>query len=102
MNSRYLHSVHPRKRIAEVALVLAVFWFLRPVSAGDLNPPPGPITPTQRTPIGANTTPGDADSLFMITQPGSYYLTGNIIGVSGKFGIEINASGVTLDLMGFD
>ncbi len=102
MNPRYLHSVHPLKRIADFALVLTVLWFLRPASAGDLNPPPGPIAPTQRTPIGASTTPGDADSLFKITLRGSYYLTGNITGVVGKSGVEIAASGVTLDLMGFD
>lgn len=80
------------------------------VNAGVLEPPPGPIMPTMknldtvqpRVPIGQDTTPGDADSVFKITQPGSYYLTGNITGVSGKMGIEIVASGVTLDLMGFD
>jgi hypothetical protein len=72
------------------------------VFGGDLNPPAGPISATQRTPIGANTTPGDADSLYKIIRPGSYYLTGNIAGVVAKYGIEIAASGVTLDLMGFD
>jgi hypothetical protein len=78
--------------------------------AGPLDPPAGPITPTYKTltevepriAINATNTPGDADSLFKITQPGSYYLTGNITGVVGKHGIEIAASGVTLDLMGFD
>jgi parallel beta-helix repeat protein len=55
-----------------------------------------------RTPVSPTTTPGDADSLFKIVQPGSYYLTGNITGVVGKSGIEIAASGVTIDLMGFD
>jgi parallel beta-helix repeat protein len=77
--------------------------------AGPLNPPPGPITSTYktltevepRTAINATNTPGDADSLFKITQPGSYYLTGNITGVSGKHGIEIAASDVTIDLGGF-
>ncbi len=74
--------------------------------AGPLNPPAGPVTstpgPEPRTVINAANTPGDADSLFKITQPGSYYLTGNITGVTGKHGIEIVASGVTLDLNGFD
>ncbi len=74
--------------------------------AGPLNPPAGPIAPTPgpepRTAINLTNTPGDADSLFKITQPGSYYLTGNITGVAGRHGIEIAASGVTLDLMGFD
>ncbi len=76
------------------------------VVAGDLNPPPGAPSPTPgpepRTAINATNTPGDADSLFKITQPGSYYLTGNITGEIGKHGIEIAASGVTLDLMGFN
>src|SRR5678815_1587099 len=72
--------------------------------------PPGAPAPTMKTldqveprvAINATNTPGDDDSLFKITQPGSYYLTGNITGVAGKHGIEIAASGVTLDLNGFD
>jgi parallel beta-helix repeat protein len=78
--------------------------------AGPLSAPVGPITGTYKTlsevepriAINQANTPGDANSLFKITQPGSYYLTGNIAGVAGKHGIEITASGVTLDLMGFD
>ncbi len=90
-----------------VAAAVACVWL---ANAGDLNPPTGPITPTMKTldevepriAINATNTPGDADSLFKITQPGSYYLTGNITGVVGKHGVEIVASGVTLDLNGFD
>ena len=83
--------------------------------AGPLNPPAGPVTSTYKTltevepriAINATNTPGDAigdpsPSLFKITQPGSYYLTGNITGVEDTHGIEIVASGVTLDLNGFD
>jgi len=81
------------------AIILAGAWF---AGAGDLNPPVGAVGPTQRTPVNANMTPGDADSLFKISQPGSYYFTGNITGVVGKHGVEIVASGVTLDLNGFD
>jgi parallel beta-helix repeat protein len=55
-----------------------------------------------RIAINAANTPGDADSLFRITQPGSYYLTGNVTGVSAKSGIEIAADNVTIDLNGFD
>jgi len=51
--------------------------------------------------VSATNTPGDADSLFKISQPGSYYLTGDITGVSGKTGIEVAADSVTLDLNGF-
>jgi parallel beta-helix repeat protein len=79
-------------------------------NAGDLNPPAGPIAPTMKTlqdiepriPINAVNTPGDADSLFKITQPGSYYLTGNVQGVAGRKGIEVVASHVTIDMRGFD
>ncbi|MCB9845304.1 MAG: right-handed parallel beta-helix repeat-containing protein [Phycisphaeraceae bacterium] len=78
--------------------------------AGPLDPPAGPVAGTNKTlaevepriAINSTNTPGDADSLYKITAPGSYYLTGNITGVVAKHGIEIAASGVTLDLNGFD
>lgn len=77
---------------------------------GPLNPPPGVPAPTMktleqlepRTPVSLTTTPGTPSAIFKITQPGSYYLTGNLVGESGKNGIEIAAAGVTLDLMGFE
>jgi parallel beta-helix repeat protein len=80
------------------------------LAAGPLSPPAGPVASTYKTlaevepriAINATNTPGDANSLYKITQPGSYYLTGNITGVAGKHGIEIAASGVSLDLNGFD
>ena len=80
------------------------------LAVGDLNPPAGAVAATgkrlteiePRTPISATTTPGDADSTFRISQPGSYYLTGNVVGLAGRHGIEIAASSVTLDLGGFN
>lgn len=89
-------------RITHLICAVVILAGPRLTSAGDLNPPAGPIAPTQRTPVNANMTPGDADSLFKISLPGSYYLTGNITGVAAKHGVEIAASGVTLDLNGFD
>ncbi len=78
-------------------------------SAGVLAPPAGPVAPTMkdlvevepRIAVNGTNTPGDANSLFRIDQPGSYYLTGNIINGALDRGIEIEASGVTLDLNGF-
>lgn len=78
-------------------------------SAGPLGPPAGPIASTgktltevePRTLINATNTPGDGNSMFRISQPGSYYLDGNVTGVSGRSGIKIAADGVTIDLMGF-
>ncbi len=102
-----MYRIH--QSVVPVAAVLLAggAWYAR---AGDLNPPAGPVTGTMKTlvevepriAINATNTPGDADSLFKITQRGSYYLTGNIAGVAAKHGIEIVASGVTLDLNGFD
>ena len=78
-------------------------------SAGDLNPPTGPVDSTMKTldevepriPLNLTNTPGDANSVFKITNPGSYYLIGNLKGISGKHGIEIASSNVSIDLMGF-
>ena len=99
-----------RKHTAFSLAALALLLTGDLLYAGPLNPPAGPIASTNktitevepRTAINAANTPGDADSLFKITQPGSYYLTGNITGVVGRHGIEIAASGVTIDMMGFD
>lgn len=98
-----------RARAVTVLAPLVVVAAAGVLFAGPLNPPVGPIAPTPgpepRIAINATNTPGDSDatpSLFKITQPGSYYLTGNIAGVAGRHGIEIAASGVTLDLNGFD
>ena len=104
-------SEHIDRRVLLGAAGLAgVAAFSKLARAGDLDPPRGPIEPTMkpldqiepRIAVNSANTPGDADSLFKSTQRGSYYLTGNIQGVSGKHGIEIAADGVTLDLMGFD
>ncbi len=77
--------------------------------AGPLNPPAGPIASTAKTlnevepriAINSINTPGDADSVFRISQPGSYYLTGNVTGVAGKHGIAIASADVSIDLQGF-
>lgn len=76
--------------------------------AGPLSPPAGPVVstpgPEPRIAINAVNTPGDADdtpSVYKITQPGSYYLAGNITGEANKDGIEIACSHVTIDLNGF-
>jgi len=61
-------------------------------------PTPGP---EPRIAINATNTPGDATSLYKITAPGSYYLTGNVTGVAAKSGIKIDASNVSIDLMGY-
>src|SRR6185295_11021300 len=90
--------------LAATGLIVFSAW------AGPLNPPGGPVTSTNKTltevepriAINATNTPGDADSVFRIAGAGSYYLAGNVTGVSGKAGIEIASNDVTVDLMGFE
>jgi parallel beta-helix repeat protein len=77
--------------------------------AGPLTPP-ATISSTYKTLtevepricINSTNTPGGPTSVYLITQPGSYYLSENLAGAVGKHGIEINSSGVTIDLNGFD
>lgn len=98
-----------RRHLATAVSAVSLFTTAALLNAGPLNPPAGPVAPTYKTvtevepriAVSEANTPGDTNSLFRITQPGSYYLAGNIAGVAGKHGIEIAASGVTLDLNGF-
>ncbi len=77
--------------------------------AGPMTPPPGAPGATMktlvevepRTAINATNTPGDADSVYRITQPGSYYLTGDLVGAAGKHTVQIESGDVTIDLNGF-
>src|SRR5438874_4653080 len=75
--------------------------------------PPGPPGPTmkkldemeprtnlQATPVPAGVDTSNPNYQFIINQPGSYYLSANLV-VTKTNGIEINAEGVTLDLNGF-
>jgi hypothetical protein len=71
------------------------------LAQGSLTPPgaPGPTMKTlqqvePRTPI--------TSLPFNISSPGSYYVVTNLTGVSGQNGITIGASGVTVDLNGFE
>ncbi len=75
--------------------------------AGELNPPPGPITPTMKTltevepRTAVQTVPPSGDAAHNIAIPGSYYLTGNITGQAGMNAIRIRTNDVTIDLNGF-
>jgi hypothetical protein len=92
-------------------IVFLTFGVLYPsclLAQGSLTPPGAPGTTMlalsqvePRTPVDAIHTPGDSQAEFVISNSGSYYLTTNITGVSGKDGIDIETNNVTLDLNGF-
>jgi hypothetical protein len=89
-------------KLATFTAIACVFFSALQIalSQGSLTPP-GPPSPTMksldqiepRTPISFAGTG--------INFPGSYYLTTNIVGVSGLNGIGIFSGNVTLDLNGF-
>jgi hypothetical protein len=102
------HAVVPADRRALLAgiggLAAGTFLAAGRAEAGPLNPPASPAStpgPEPRIAINEANTPGSADALHVISQPGSYYMTANITGQSGKHGILIQASNVMIDMMGF-
>ncbi len=99
-------------RKSSLCVVFILSFILRPSAfpQGSLTPP-GTPAPTMKTLdqvearviVNAANCPGDGSNSFLISQPGSYYLTGNITGESGKNGIRIaGVDDVTLDLNGFE
>ncbi|MEM0982623.1 MAG: right-handed parallel beta-helix repeat-containing protein [Planctomycetota bacterium] len=75
---------------------------------GPLTPPPG--VPTDTRPSLAdlqerrsiNDLPGSSTGQFVVTEPGSYVLTGNISSIVGADALQIRTAGdVTIDLNGY-
>ncbi len=95
---------------------LAIFQFilissmiLRPSALFSQGPltPAGPPAPTMKTldqieaRVPLESLAGDATTRFVISAPGSYYLTGDVTVAPNFNGIAIAADNVTIDLNGF-
>jgi len=96
------------KHILTTALALTALTATVLAQGGPLTPPAGVPAPTMKTldqvepriPLVAGSPGVSIGVSIFITQPGSYYLTGNLQITGNDTGIRINASGVSLDLMG--
>lgn len=64
--------------------------------------PLGPPAPTMKSLDQIEPRTPISSLPFVISQPGSYYLTTNLTGTAGQNGITITGARVTLDLMGFE
>lgn len=89
------------------AAAVTLWTGLRPAAA-QLQPPPGPITTTMKRLDQVeprrcvNSLPGSATAVHVISEPGNYVLTGDVLGSDRKSGIQITCDGhVSLDLNGF-
>lgn len=91
------------------SLLLLLVLCLPVLAQGPLEPPAGPPSPKMKTldqvepriPVSATTAPADGSSAHVISQPGSYYLQGNVAAAGKSIGVTIQAAGATLDLSGF-
>jgi len=89
-----------RKLIALVCPVVFSAALAVPTQAGTLFPPPGEPQPTMKR-LDQVSTSRCIDQLpFVITQPGTYTVCGNLSFVDGEAGITISAPNVTLDFNG--
>ena len=98
---RQEEEIMPRRQEVPYPTVIAAILAAAAIGApmaGELDPP-GPPAPTMKT-LSEVEPRVPISAPIIISAPGSYYLTANIDSGGGP-GIQIEASGVTLDLMGF-
>ena len=87
---------HVKVTFVSSAVVAALLGLVMVAQAGDLDPPAGPIEPTMKTLTEVEPRTAVSSLPLLATASGSYYLTQNVAG-----DINIDDSGVTLDLNGF-
>jgi len=93
-------NVRRVERNAAAIGIVACLIIFGEASAGSLNPP-GPPAPTMKTLDQVEARTPIVALPVTIVQSGSYYLTGNLQGMSGQNGITVNADNVAIDLNGF-
>jgi len=63
--------------------------------------PPGAPAPTMKSLSQIEPRIPISSVPYVISSPGAYYATGNLVGTNGQHGITISSSDVTIDLNGF-
>lgn len=97
----------PRPLVVAACVLAAGLLGSAALVAGPLTPPAGAVTSTYKTlqqvepRIDIATLPPSGPSRYVISQPGSYYLSQNITLAAGQIAINVFASNVTIDLNGF-
>lgn len=87
-------------------MLACIFAFVICLSAHDaiaqgLLTPPGAPAPNMKTLAQVEPRMPISSLPYIITEGGSYYLTTNLTGVSGQYGILIQTNNVSIDLNGF-
>ncbi|MEM0982891.1 MAG: right-handed parallel beta-helix repeat-containing protein [Planctomycetota bacterium] len=104
------------RSIVAAALIVVITGMCSAALSGPLTPPPGPVSETGKTldnllpstPLSQDTTPGNSGfSVFTISAPGRYHLTGDLVVPAGLQAILIGLPGdsrgrVEIDLAGFE
>jgi len=86
-----------QSRFVVILCAMIVCVIVDAARGGSVNPPVGPIAPTDRVTLSQTLTPPP----YVIASPGSYVLTSDLTAAGGGFVLLITANGVTLDLNGF-
>jgi hypothetical protein len=87
------------KTIPSILLLTALLIAPAHAEGGPLDPPPGAPAPTMKSLAQVEPRTAITALPYEINASGSYYLTGPLFSATG--GITVNASDVTIDLMGF-
>ncbi len=98
---RFSTTSHSNQAQWPVLATLIVCLGVDSFAQGPLTPPGSPA-PSMKTLQQVEPRTPIASLPFTISTPGSYYLTTNLTGVASDTGISISASGVTIDLNGFE